>query len=183
MQAEGALSERAAPLELRPIDVLGVPLALVGTGLLVAAGVDAVAAVPLAAAATVAPALARIDATERRLPNALTVPLIALGAVAVGLRLAQGDLAPLAALACALVLLVMAVLGGMGMGDVKLGTGLALATATLGWTAPIAGLAASVVVGGIAGAAALALGRRTVAFGPALLLGHGAAVALALQQS
>ncbi|MCR8671636.1 prepilin peptidase, partial [Agrococcus sp. HG114] len=79
--------------------------------------------------------------------------------------------------ACAALLLGMATAGGMGMGDVKLGAGLALASATLGWGVPPAGLAASVVVGGIAGAAALASGRRSVPFGPWLLAGHGIAVA------
>lgn len=169
------------PLGLRPLDALGPALAVVVTALLAAAGADAVAIVPLAAAVAAAPALARIDTAERRLPNALTVPLLGIGAAACVLRLAAGDLAPLAALGCALVLLAMAVAGGMGMGDVKLGAALALATATVGWQVPLAGLAASVVVGGIAGGVALTLGRRSVAFGPALLVGHAVAVAAALQ--
>ncbi len=183
VQAADAIAGANAASALRPIDALGLPLGAAVALLVGSSGADAVAVVPLAAVAAAAPALARIDATERRLPNALTLPLVVVGAVAAAIRLVQGDLAPLAAIVCGTVLLAMAVIGGMGMGDVKLGAALALATATLGWTAPLAGLAASVVVGGVAGAAALAIGRRTVAFGPALLVGHGAAVALALQPS
>lgn len=168
------------PLALRPSDALGPPLGAVVATLAWAAGADAVALVPLAVAAALAPALARIDVAERRLPNALTLPLLSVGAIAAVVRLAQGDLAPLVALASALVLLAMAVAGGMGMGDVKLGAALGLALATLGWTAPLAGLGASVMVGGIAGAVALALSRRTVPFGPALLVGHALAAAGAM---
>jgi leader peptidase (prepilin peptidase)/N-methyltransferase len=166
-------ARRAGPSGLRRIDALGLPLAAAVATLLVVAGADAIAVVPLAATAAAAPALARIDAIERRLPNAITVPLLALGAVAAVVRVAQGDLAPLAAAGCGVVLLAMAVAGGMGMGDVKLGLALALATAPLGWAVPLVGLGASVVVGGIAGAVALAVGRRTIAFGPALLAGSG----------
>ena len=75
---------------------------------------------------------------------------------------------------------LMAIALGMGMGDVKLGTALALATATLGWGAPLAGLAASVVVGGVAGTVALTVGRRSLAFGPWLLVGHALAAAWAV---
>jgi leader peptidase (prepilin peptidase) / N-methyltransferase len=181
VQSGGAVvSGTALPLVLRRLDALGLPLAAAAAALLAAAGADAVAIVPLAAAAAAAPALARIDTTQRRLPNALTAPLLVIGGAAGAVRLAQGDLAPLAAVGCALVLLAMALTGGMGMGDVKLGAALALATATVGWAGPLAGLAASVVIGGAAGAAALVLGRRSVAFGPALLIGHAVAVALVL---
>ncbi|MFA4840923.1 MAG: prepilin peptidase, partial [Agrococcus sp.] len=147
-------------------------VALLGVG-----GADAVEMVPLTAASAAAPALARIDTAQHRLPNALTAPLLAIGAVAGALRLAQGDLAPIAALGCALALLAMALAGGMGMGDVKLGAALALATAAIGWEVPLAGLAASVVVGGVVGGVALAAGRRSVAFGPCLLVGNGIAAA------
>ncbi len=163
----------------RATDLLGAPLAVAAVTLLSLAGPDAIAIVPLAAAAAVAPALARIDVAERRLPNALTVPLLLVGASAGTIRLAQGDLAPLVAVACGIVLLAMAVVGGMGMGDVKLGLALALAASMLGWAVPLAGLAAAVVVGGLLGAVALALGGRSVAFGPALLLGNGGAAAAA----
>jgi leader peptidase (prepilin peptidase)/N-methyltransferase len=165
-----------APLRLRPVDALGLPLACVTAWALIAAGLDAAAVVPLAAAAVAAPLLWRIDVAEHRLPNAITLPLALVAAVGATARLAGGDLAPLAALASAGVLLIMAIMGGMGMGDVKLGAALALATSTLGWAAPLAGLAASVVVGGVAGAAALVAGRRSLAFGPSLLIGHALAV-------
>ncbi|MGC5077914.1 prepilin peptidase [Agrococcus sp. DT81.2] len=181
VSSEGVAGSAARPLGLRWPDALGLPLAAAAAALLAAAGADAVAVVPLAAAVAAAPALARIDTAQRRLPNPLTVPLLVVGAAACAVRLAQGDLAPLAAVGSALVLLVMAVAGGMGMGDVKLGAALALVTATVGWAVPLAGLAASIVVGGVAGGAALSLGRRSVAFGPALLVGHAVAVVVAMQ--
>ncbi|WP_404312832.1 prepilin peptidase [Agrococcus terreus] len=170
----------APPLELRPSDALGIPLAVLAAWALLAAGADAVALLPLVAAAAVAPALARIDQAERRLPNALTLPLLALAAAAAAVRLATGDLAPLAGLACGAALLGMAAAGGMGMGDVKLGAALALAASTLGWLAPVAGLVAAVMLGGVAGGVLLALGRRSLAFGPWLLAGAAVGVALAV---
>lgn len=180
--AEATATEVAGPrppLRLRPVDLLGIPLASATAVLLVSQGWDAVAVVPVAAAAAASPALARIDMSERRLPNVITLPLLLIAALACIVRLLTGDLALLTALGCGAILLLMAVMGGMGMGDVKLGTALALATATLGWAAPLAGLAASVVVGGIAGLVALIAGRRTVAFGPWLLLGYALAAAAA----
>ncbi|MFJ6114084.1 prepilin peptidase [Agrococcus sediminis] len=168
------------PLRLRPTDAVGLPLAGAAAWALASGGADAVAVVPLAAAALIAPALTRIDLAERRLPNVLTLPLLAAAALAGLARLATGDLSPLVALAGCALLLVMADAGGMGMGDVKLGGGLALATATLGWAVPLAGLGASVVVGGIAGCAALATGRPTLAFGPWLLAGNALAAAAAV---
>lgn len=169
-----------SPVRLRAVDLLGIPLAAAVVVLLAARGWDAIAIVPLAAAAAGAPALARIDTVERRLPNAITVPLLLLGALAcVALLLMTGDRSLLVALGCGVILLLMAVTGGLGMGDVKLGTALALATATLGWSVPLVGLGASVVVGGVAGMAALAVGHRTVAFGPWLLVGHALAALVA----
>lgn len=167
------------PLRLRPADLLGVPLAAALAALLGTEGWDAIAIVPLAAAAAAAPALVRIDTAERRLPNAITLPLLLIAALACTLRVSSGDLAPLTAFGCGAILLLMAVAGGMGMGDVKLGMALALATATLGWAVPLAGLAASVIVGGIAGVVAMIGGHRTVAFGPWLLVGHALVVVAA----
>lgn len=165
-----------APLRLLPLDLTGVPLAAATAWLLLSAGADGVTIAALAPAAAAAPLLARIDVAERRLPNAITLPLLLMAAVSGLLRIGAGDLAPLAGLCCGGLLLAMAVIGGMGMGDVKLGTALALAASTVGWAGPPAGLAASVMVGGIAGGVALAGGRRTVAFGPWLLVGHALAV-------
>ncbi|RWR19988.1 hypothetical protein D8Y24_10330 [Agrococcus lahaulensis] len=103
-----------APLRVRPVDALGLPLAAATAWALAAGGADAAAVVALAAAALVAPALTRTDLAERRLPNALTLPLLAVAAVASAARLAVGDLAPLGGLACCALLLGMAVAGGMG---------------------------------------------------------------------
>ncbi|WAC66448.1 prepilin peptidase [Agrococcus sp. SL85] len=182
MTAEAGIAEAppAPPLRLRPIDLLGAPLAALAAWAALAGGADGVAAVALAACALAAPALARIDQAERRLPNALTLPLLAVGVAAAVARLVGGDLAPLAALGCGAALLGMAVAGGMGMGDVKLGTALALVASTLGWAAPVAGLVAAILLGGLVGAVLLALGRRSLAFGPWLLLGAAAGASLAL---
>lgn len=166
-----ALAGPQPPLVLGATDLLGLPLAAATATALAVLGWDLITIVPLAAAAAVAPALARIDVTERRLPNLLTLPLLLIALLACIARVLSGDLAVLVALGCGAVLLLMAVAGGMGMGDVKLGTALALATATLGWAVPLAGLAASVIVGGIAGLIALIAGHRTVAFGPWLIVG------------
>lgn len=163
------------PVQLQPIDALGLPLAAATATLLALAGWDAIALVPLVTVALAAPALARIDTVERRLPNVITLPLLAVAVLACSARMLSGDLAPLVGLGCGALLLLMAVTGGMGMGDVKLGTALALATATLGWSVPLVGLAASVMIGGLAGGAALLIGHRTVAFGPWLLAGHALA--------
>lgn len=179
---KGETVEHRVPLLLRPVDALGLPLALGTAALLALQGWDAIAIVPLAATAAAAPALARIDTAERRLPNAITVPLLLIGTIACLIRLLGGDISLFVAIGCGAILLLMAVMGGMGMGDVKLGAALALAAATLGWAVPLAGLTASVVVGGIAGVGALIAGRRTVAFGPWLLVGHALAVAGAALQ-
>jgi leader peptidase (prepilin peptidase)/N-methyltransferase len=183
--AEATASELAGPrppVRLRAVDALGIPLAAAAAALLVMLGWDAIAIVPIAAVAAAAPVLARIDMTERRLPNTITLPLLVVGTIACLVRLLGGDFALFVAIGCGAILLLMAVMGGMGMGDVKLGTALALASATLGWAVPLAGLAASVIVGGIAGLVALTVGRRTVAFGPWLLVGHALAVAGAALQ-
>ncbi|WP_347754235.1 prepilin peptidase [Agrococcus sp. ProA11] len=180
-----AVSEQAEvaglrpPVRLRPLDTLGLPLAGAAAAVLAGEGWDVAAVAPLAAVALAAPALIRIDTAERRLPNAITVPLLLIAALACLVRLLAGDLAPLVGLGCGALLLLMAVTGGMGMGDVKLGAALALATATLGWSVPLVGLAASVVIGGVVGIVALAVGHRTLAFGPWLLAGHAIAAALA----
>lgn len=177
-----ALDWQRLPVRLRPIDALGLPLAAAMAALLANEAWDAAAIVPLAAAAAAGPALARIDTAERRLPNAITLPLLLLAAIACLVRALAGDLGLLAALGCAAVLLLMALAGGMGMGDVKLGAALALTISTLGWAAPLTGLAASVIAGGLASVVALVAGHRSVAFGPWLLVGHAlAAIAAALQ--
>lgn len=140
-------------------------------------GPAAVAGVALAA---VAPELALVDAREHRLPNRMTLPALGVGAVgAASSALTGGTTVPLlAAAAFGGGMLVLAMVGGVGMGDAKLAAliGLASPTALIAVSAPVLGMLA----GGMAGTAALlrrGAGRR-IAFGPFLLLGWGLALAL-----
>ena len=158
--------------------MLALPLGGIG---LLATGVapSAVAVVYLAA---VTPWLVWFDVTEHRLPNVLVVPGIGVGlAACAGEWVASGRLpaVPLVAgLGYAGFLLVMHFVGGMGMGDVKLAGALGLAS----WDLSVAVLSPVVafLVGGIASVALLIAGRRgqRIAFGPFLLGGFWAAVAL-----
>lgn len=166
------VDEARVPLRLRPIDALGIPLAIVVVKLLADYGTDLTALVNVGACALVAPALTRIDFSERRLPNVLTVPLIVLGLLAAAVLLASGDLSSLAALPVGAVLLIMAIVGGMGMGDVKLGFALALAGANFGWMGAVLGFVGAIQIGGIVGLVVWIARKRTLAFGPWLLLGY-----------
>ena len=126
----------------------------------------------------VGPALARIDIAVRRLPNPLTLPVLGIcAATAVGHGVSEGWSGPLVALASSVVLLVMNLVGGMGMGDVKLGSAVAFALSATPLSV-LGGLTASFVLGGVTGIAVLAAGRKTLPFGPFLILGLLAGVAL-----
>lgn len=155
---------------------LAVPLAAVG---LIAGGPTA-ASIPLLYLAIVTPELVRVDLRERRLPNDLTVPGILIGVLAWGIRsLAAGAIDPVpvaAGLGYAGLLLVAALAGGMGLGDVKLGAALGFAA----WVPFVAVFSPGIAF--LAGGAASAFvvirrGRgRSMAFGPYLLGGFWAAV-------
>lgn len=180
--APQATATARPPLRLTAFDaVLGAGLAALAAWWLVGAHAHPpwlAAAAVLAAA--LAPALARIDLAERRLPNALTVPIVGVGLVASALAaLAGGWLGGALAVAVGAVLLLLAVVGGLGMGDVKLGFGLALAVGAVDPLAPVVALVAGILLGGAAGAATMLAGARTLAFGPWLLVGAAVAVALA----
>jgi leader peptidase (prepilin peptidase) / N-methyltransferase len=119
-------------------------------------------------------ALARIDLRERRLPNAIVLPL---GVAAIVLRLAFERSALVEILVAGAVafavflLLAVLVRGGLGMGDVKL----AAAEGLLLGRAVVEALVLGVVVGGLAAALLLATRRAdrttTYAYGPYLALG------------
>ncbi|MFF1878659.1 prepilin peptidase [Leifsonia sp. NPDC058230] len=157
-------------------------LALVRLGpappVVVACGYVAVVTMPLTV----------VDLHERRLPNALVVPGFAFGAAGLAWQwLARGS-PPWGALGwCVAVLLafgVLAVFGGVGMGDVKLAGMLALALGAAGSGAAAVGLAvgSAFVAAGVAAVAMLVLGRwagphREIPFGPFLLAGFWVAVA------
>jgi leader peptidase (prepilin peptidase)/N-methyltransferase len=123
-----------------------------------------------------------VDVKVRRLPDAVVVPGIVIGALLlVGGALADGNGSALgqAALGAALVGAVLFALhlispAGLGFGDVKLGVLLGLHTGYLGVQVAFVGLALGAVIGALVGVA-VAVGTRdrraTFAFGPALALG------------
>ena len=112
------------------------------------------------------PAIARLlaDVRGHRLPNAITLPLLAVGAA---LAPTVGTL--LAVLATVLCLGLLHAVGGLGLGDVKLQAALAPPLAALG---PEQVAAAPAVGFAMAGVWVLVLRvRGRVAFGPFLLAG------------
>lgn len=135
--------------------------------------------------ALVTPELCRVDIAEHRLPNAIVLPALALATAAPLLGWAVTGAPPTGALvagaATGAFLVVMHVAGGLGMGDVKLGTALGLSLGCLGPVAALAGPLIGFVAGGVVALAgilapALGLGRR-MPFGPFLLFGFWATLA------
>ncbi len=127
--------------------------------------------------------LAMIDVDHHRLPDALTLPMLAV--TAAGLLLAQllGDPGSWLAAAWGVVIWLGVVGGlwalsrgrGMGLGDVKLAPSLG---ALLGWISlgsAVVGLLAAFIVGALVGIALMIAHRAgrgsRIAFGPFLLLG------------
>lgn len=160
------------------------PLALAIGVLVVLAIGPVVAAIPALYLAAVAPELTRIDRTEHRLPNRLVVPGIPVGVVAAAGSWATTGEPPVvpvvAGVAFAGVLFLFALADGMGMGDVKLAAliGLASPTTVIAVAAPILAF----LVGGLVGVVVLIRRGRgaRIAFGPFLLAGYVAALALSL---
>src|SRR6187402_589744 len=151
---------------------LSVAIAVLAT---VALG-PAAATVPAIALAAVTPELARVDLVQRRLPNRMVVPGLVVGAVAAAGSWAATGRPPwtpvVAALVVAGVLFLLALAGGVGMGDVKLAAFIGLASPTLGM-AVLAPLAAFVLGGAVS---VVVLVRRgpgaRIPFGPFLLAGY-----------
>jgi leader peptidase (prepilin peptidase)/N-methyltransferase len=153
--------------------------------LLAVAAVAAVGARPLVVGlvwlALVTPRLVAVDIAEHRLPDAIVLPALAVAGVSV---LVDGRDLPTAIAAAAgygILLLLLHVLGGMGLGDVKLAPVLGLLTGALGSLAAVTSPLLAFVAGGAAAVAVLI--RRgpgaAMPFGPAMLLGAWAAVLLA----
>ena len=144
---------------------------------LVAVGPDP-RALPLVYLAAVTPTLCAIDALERRLPNSLVLPgyLVAAAGI-VAHWIVSGEFSTVAVVSGVLyfvVMLAFAVAGGMGMGDVKLAPSLGalLGFASIGHL--LVGLMATFLLGGLAAAVLLLLGRGRkahFAFGPFMALG------------
>jgi leader peptidase (prepilin peptidase)/N-methyltransferase len=160
------------------VSLPALPLAVVGI-LAVGVAPSAVAALYLA---VVTPWLVWFDVRSHRLPNVLVVPGIGVGLLScVGEWVVneQVPVVPLVAgVAYAGFLFILHLLGGMGMGDVKLAAALGLAS----WNQPVAILSPVVafLVGGLVSLVLLIAGRRgqKIAFGPFLLGGFWAAVTL-----
>jgi leader peptidase (prepilin peptidase)/N-methyltransferase len=135
--------------------------------------------------AVVTPELVRVDLRSRRLPNVLVLPGYGVLAAVAGICwVASGAVlwaVPAATGAAFLFLLLMNVLGGMGMGDVKLGGVLAGALAVTSLEAAAAGIAAGFLLGGVASVClllrrgiigGLTRAQRSIPFGPYLLAGY-----------
>ena len=124
-------------------------------------------------------ALAWVDLRERRLPNAIVVPLAA-GAVLLRVAFERGALVEVVVAGtvafAVFLLLAVVVRGGLGMGDVKL----AAAEGFLLGRAAAEALVLGVVLGGVAAALLLAARRAdrktTYAYGPYLVLGAAVAI-------
>ncbi|WP_210506885.1 A24 family peptidase [Naasia sp. SYSU D00057] len=139
------------------------------------------ALVGVACLAAVTPELVRVDVAEHRLPDALTLPACAAGLVGVALAGAAGQPMLPALLAGAGVLalfLVLAVAGGMGLGDVKLAGALGVVLGLLGAASVILFLVVAFLAGGVGALLVLARsGRRArLPFGPFLLAGFWVAL-------
>jgi leader peptidase (prepilin peptidase)/N-methyltransferase len=139
------------------------------------------ASIPSLAVAAVAPRLTLLDLTEHRLPNRLVVPPLIAGIAALGLGWAATGVPPLVPLLAAAIysgaLFVLALFGGIGMGDVKLAAALGLASPTL--AVAVGSPLLAFLCGGIAAMAVLIRRgpRARIAFGPFLLAGYFAALA------
>lgn len=164
-----------------------VPLTLaLGVLAVLAVGIRPALVVPLYLA-VIAGELCRVDIAEHRLPNVLVLPGYGFAAVALAWQWASGGEPPWVALAAGagsfVFLLLMNLAGGMGMGDVKLTGVLGLGLGTLGVLPAIAGTVIGFLAGGVAGIVALvspgAGALRRIPFGPFLLFGFWATVALA----
>jgi len=161
-----------------------VPVAVLVAALAVAALGPVPATVPAIYLAAVAPELTRVDLREHRLPNRMVIPGIVVGLAAAALSwLATGTppLVPLAAsLAFALLLFLLGLGGGIGMGDVKLAAVIGLASPTIA-VATAAPVLAFLAGGVVATVVLIARGRgQRIAFGPFLLAGYVAALAVVL---
>jgi leader peptidase (prepilin peptidase) / N-methyltransferase len=141
------------------------------------------AMIPALAVAAVAPPLVRIDLAEHRLPNRLVVPALLAGVVGLGLSWPVSGVPPLIPLLAgaiyAGVLFVLALFGGMGMGDVKLAAALGLASPTL--VIALGSPLLAFLLGGVAAVIALIRSGRggRIAFGPYLLAGYVGVLVLA----
>lgn len=142
-----------------------------------------VAAIPALYVAAVAPELTRVDLAEHRLPNRLVAPGLVVGLLAAAGSWLTTGVPPLVPLLAGLgfggVLFLLALTGGMGMGDVKLAAvlGLASPTAMIALASPLVAF----LLGGVVALVVLIVRGRghRIPFGPFLLAGYAAALVVA----
>lgn len=178
LEVGGARGSVASSRHGRPWETLCVS-ALVAVSVVVAIP-ERLALLPaLLVLAFVTPRLIVVDLREHRLPNRL-VGCAALGVLLASLAewLLDGRLDLIAMGAGATVggvLLVLSLLGGLGMGDVKLGAVLAWMAALVDTSFAVLLVMIAVLVGGVQSTVVLLRtreGRGSIAFGPALLVGY-----------
>lgn len=140
-----------------------------------------VAAYLVVAAAWVA--LSVVDVIDQRLPDLLTLPAAAAGAVLLAVAAAvTGEWgtfgrAVLGALALATFYLIFALIAPsqLGMGDVKLSLSVGLLLGWIGWPVLVAGTFLGFVVGGVLGIVLIVVGRAgwksAIPFGPSMMAG------------
>ncbi|MFD6967214.1 prepilin peptidase [Streptomyces sp. NPDC059949] len=124
-------------------------------------------------------ALALIDLAVQRLPDVLTLPtcagtlLLLTGAALAGEPGSLGRAAAAAGVLTA-VFLLLALVAGLGLGDVKLAPAVGALLGWSSWTNVWWGTAAGFLVGGVCAVALLAAGRNRrsqIAFGPFMIVG------------
>lgn len=168
--------------------VLAVVTAVVWAVVTVAADWSVPEAAAYLVVAALGVAMAFVDLREHRLPDWLTLPALAAGAVGLGVAaMSQGEWgaygrAWLGAAAVGAFYLVLALLrpADLGFGDVKLALVIGLMLGWLGWSTVVTGVFLGFLLGGLAGVVLLAAGRagrRTaIPFGPFMLAGALAAI-------
>jgi len=181
--ASGAAAVRSPVLEVATAALLAATVLSLGLS-------SALPAFLLLAMAAVL--LTVIDLRHRLLPDRIVLPTLVLGTALLAIAaLADGAWtallrAVLGAAALFAVYLVLAVISpsGLGMGDVKLAAVLGLFLGWLGWGAVLVGAVAGFVVQAVLALVLLALGRvrrdSDLPFGPAMLVGAGLTIALAV---
>jgi leader peptidase (prepilin peptidase)/N-methyltransferase len=131
--------------------------------------------------------LAVIDIREHRLPNTLVVPGIALAVVCGLLELVLTGGRHWSPLLCGGVyfalMLVLSLLGGLGMGDVKLAAMLGASAGFLGVESAIVSVGLAFILGGVVALVLWFAQRRgRIPFGPFMLAGYWVAMTIALIQ-